>query len=140
MIKSDSRSVVLNILFIYYHSICLPVVTPWSPQAILKYGPRVSGFNTLFTPRCIYFRLVRVGMFTLHSVFIQYDTFTRDVYFWSFQRILKIQRKSHTFYSCLLFQGVSLLVSNGRRIYITCHLTYLYYIESCVLYQQDTCR
>ena len=74
MIKSDSRSVVLNILFVYYHSIRLQVVIPWSPQTVLKTGPHVSSFYTLFTPRCIYCRLVQVGMFMLYGVFIQYDT------------------------------------------------------------------
>ena len=33
---------ILNILFVY--SIRLQVVIPWSPQAVLKTGPRVSSF------------------------------------------------------------------------------------------------
>ena len=37
---------ILNILFVYYHSIRLQVVIPWSPQAVLKTGPRVSSFYT----------------------------------------------------------------------------------------------
>ena len=65
---------ILNILFVYYHSIHLQVVIPWSPQAVLRFGPRVLMFYTLFTPRCIYCRLVQVGMFMLYGVFIQYDT------------------------------------------------------------------
>ena len=35
---------ILNILFVY--SIRLQVVIPWSPQAVLKTGPRVSSFYT----------------------------------------------------------------------------------------------
>ena len=36
--------VILNILFVY--SIRLQVVIPWSPQAVLKTGPRGSSFYT----------------------------------------------------------------------------------------------
>ena len=35
---------ILNILLVY--SIRLQVVIPWSPQAVLKTGPRVSSFYT----------------------------------------------------------------------------------------------
>ena len=55
---------ILNILFVY--SIRLQVVIPWSPQVVLKTGPRFE-LLYLFTPRCMYCRLVQVGMFTLHS-------------------------------------------------------------------------
>ena len=48
MIKSDSQSVVLNILYVYY-SIRLQVVIPWSPGTVLRAGPRVLRFYTLFT-------------------------------------------------------------------------------------------